>query len=80
MKALITSDKYKALAEYIEVTAPDIEYLELCSLARTKNNNSRLQGVVKSRQTHAAYPAQGGLGPPRGSSKPVMHCSYHGMC
>ena len=40
MRALITSEKYKALAEYIEVTAPDIEYFELCNLARTKNNNS----------------------------------------
>jgi hypothetical protein len=80
MRALITSEKYKALAEYIEVTAPDIEYFELCSLARTKNNSSRLQGAGRSRPTHAAYPAQGGTGPPRHSGKPLTHCSYHGMC
>lgn len=40
----MVSDMYRALAEHVEATAPDIDYTDLVRLARTKNNNnSRVQ-------------------------------------
>ena len=51
LRALMSDDLYRALAEYVEVTAPDITFDELVRLACTKNNNSRVQedGTINRR-------------------------------
>ena len=76
LHALMSDNLYRALAEYVEVTAPDISFDALVRLARTKNNNSRVQedGAVNRRQ--AAYSA-GGYGAPRADT-PLKYCKHHG--
>ena len=78
LRALMSDDLYRSLAEYVEVTAPDISFDELVRLARTKNNNSRVQddGAISRRQ--AAYSASG-YGARRADA-PLKYCKHHGKC
>ena len=78
LRALMSDDLYRSLAEYAEVTAPDISFDELVRLARTKNNNSRVQddGAVARRQ--AAYSANDYNARP--AQLPLKYCKHHGKC
>ena len=72
LRAFMSDDLYRALTEYVEVTAPDISFDALVRLARTKNNNSRVQddGAISRKQ--AAYSADG-YGAPR-TDAPLEYC------
>ena len=74
LRALMVSDLYRALAEYVDVTAPDFEFTDLMRLARNKNNNNRIQDDGTPRRRQAAYAANSYRKPPK-TNEPLEFCS-----
>ena len=76
LRALMPDILYHTLAEYVEVTAPNITFDKLVRLARTKNNNSQVQEDGAANRRQASYSAGGYCAP--GADTPLKYCKHHG--